>query len=98
MPRKATNKTKAWRKDFEIHMMPQEVQSTNDEGEVVTSVVNTPYILKGRMLRDYRLRGGNMKPLASNLVINLMSRAGFVTMVNDGEVTPEINENTVETV
>lgn len=98
MPRKAANKQKAWRRDFEIHMMPQEVQSTNEEGEIVKSIVNTPYVLKGRMLRDYRLSGGRSKPLASNLLINLMSNAGFVTMVNDDAVASEINENTVETV
>ena len=98
MARKAKNKTKAWRKDFEIHMMPQEVQSTNEEGEIVKSIVETPYILKGRMLRDYRLQGGNMKPLASNLMINLISNAGFATMVNDDAVASETNETTVETV
>lgn len=98
MARKAKNKTKAWRKDFEIHMMPQEVQSTNEAGEIIKSVVETPYILKGRMLRDYRIHGGNMKPLASNLFNNLMKNAGFVTMVNDDAVVSETNETTVETV
>lgn len=91
MARKAANKQKAWRREFEIHMMPQEVESTNEEGEVKKSIVNTPYVLKGRQLRDYRLSGGRTKGLPSNLVINLMSRGGFVTMN-----IPE--DNTVETV
>lgn len=97
MPRKAANKTKAWRREKEIHMMPQEIDTVNEAGETVKSVQMVPYILKGRMLRDYRRMGRSTAPMASNLLINLMSSAGFVTMVND-VVASEANETTVETV
>lgn len=91
MPRKAANKTKAWRKDVEIHMMPQEVETTNEAGEVVKQTVAAPYALKGRMLRDYRrMSGVNVKPMASNLMINLLTRGGFVTIEKKGDETPVV--------
>lgn len=90
MPRKAANKTKAWRREQELHMMPQEVETTNEAGEIVKKVESVPYILKGRMLRDYRRMARPMKGLASNLLTNLIKRGGFATINNEGVETPAV--------
>jgi hypothetical protein len=80
MARKAKNKVKYWRRATETIMIPKEYETTNDAGEVVKQVMEVPHVLKGRSLRNYRAYGGNMKPMASVLMINLISRGGYDIM------------------
>jgi len=97
------NKTKYWRRATETIMVPQDVESTNEQGEKVTTVVDMPYVLKGRNLRDYHRGGGQMRGMPSGLLINLMVNAGYVNMVTETEnidpnVPVDVIEQPVETV
>lgn len=96
MSRKAANKTKAWRRQTELFFYPQEVKETGDDGVEVTKTINMPYLMKGRELRNHRLMSMQAKGYASNLLINLMSRAGIDTISNQTFSDP-IDETTVET-
>lgn len=99
MPRSAKNKTKAWRREQEIHMITEYVDFKNEAGEDVKTPVQVPYILKGRMLRDYRMRAEKAPAMPSGLLVNLMFQGGYVNIVSKDEVNPTDNiEPIVETV
>jgi len=94
------NKTKYWRRASETFMNPQEITSKDAEGNDVTEVVDVPFELTGRNLKMYHQQGGNMKPLASTLLINLINNAGFVTIENDesdANVPSDLIETPMET-
>lgn len=88
------NKTKYWRRGSETVMFPQEVETVNEAGETVKSVVDMPFVLTGRNLKAYRQGGNNMRPLASTFLINLINKLNPVTIKADGANVPTMIEST----
>jgi hypothetical protein len=98
MAHKAKNKMKYWRRAVEVEMMPQEVEVKGEDGEIKKQIVQVPYILSGRQLRDSKVMYQS-KPLPSNLMFNLMVNGGYVKLVNEEVTEPEplTNEAALET-
>jgi len=89
MARKAKNKMKAWRRETEIVMVPRQVKGSDG----TQTVEYFQHVLKGRELRDYRRMGMNSKPMASDLLINLMMKNYLITPEEDVIINNEADGN-----